>query len=90
MGLDLVEIVLEAEDEFGVPIDGDNVPLFVGDLLNATLTALRKHRPERFVADAEYADTVWQQLKEMIAEQLGVEPERVLKSANFVTDLGCV
>lgn len=90
MGLDLVEIVLEAEDEFGVPIDGDNVPLFVGDLLNAVLTALRKRHPERFVADAEYADTVWQQLKEMIAEQLGVEPERVLESANFVTDLGCV
>jgi hypothetical protein len=37
MGLDLVELVLEAEDEFAVPIEGDIVPSRVGELYDAVI-----------------------------------------------------
>ncbi len=89
MGLDLVEIVIEAEDEFGVPIDHDKVPLLVGELYDATLEALSQNRPERFKADPDYPEKVWEQLKALIVEQLGVESGAVTKTANFVVDLGC-
>jgi acyl carrier protein len=90
MGLDLVEIVLETEDEFDVQLDHDKAPVVVGELYDVTLAALREQRPERFDADAAYADKVWDQFRAMICRQLGLEPEQVVKSAHFVTDLGCV
>jgi acyl carrier protein len=89
MGLDLVELVLEAEDEFAVPIEGDNVPSRVGELYDAVVEALSKHHPERFQADPSYQEQVWEQLRAMIATQLGISPEKVVKSAHFVSDLGC-
>jgi acyl carrier protein len=90
MGLDLVEIVMEAEEEFGVPIDHDRVPVVVGELYDATLAALRRHEPGQFEADPQYPEKVWEQLQALIAEQLGVDARAVTKTANFVTDLGCV
>jgi len=90
MGLDLMEIVLEAEEEFGVAIDVDDVPVLVGQLFDSVVAALRQHRPEIFEADVNYEDRVWEQFKAMLVTQLGVEPERVVKAANFITDLGCV
>lgn len=53
------------------------------------LAALITHAPERFGVDPHYSDKVWNQLRLMIAAQLGVEFDRVTKSASFVTDLGC-
>ena len=90
MGLDLVEIVMEVEEEFGVPIDHDTVPLTPGGLLDATLVALRIRHGERFEFDPNYPDQVWKQLRAMIANQLSVEVAEVTKTANFITDLGCV
>jgi acyl carrier protein len=89
MGLDVVELVLEAEDEFAVPIEGDIVPSRVGELYDAVIAALRKHQPERFQADPSYQDKVWEQFRAMIATQLGISPEKVVKTAHFVSDLGC-
>jgi acyl carrier protein len=89
MGLDLVELVMEAEAEFDVRLDHDVVPLTPGELLDATLAKLRKSHGDRFEADLNYPEKVWMQLKEMIVTQLGVEANDVTMSANFVTDLGC-
>lgn len=89
MGLDLIEIVIETEEEFEVSLSHDDIPLTCGELLDATLHSLRVRHPERFVDDA-YPDRVWEQLKGLICTQLGVSSEEVVPSANFVTDLGCV
>lgn len=86
MGIDLLWIVLEAEEEFNIRLDHDDVPLFVSDLLEPTIAAIRQQQPERLLTD----DDIWRQLRRMISEQLGVSLEQVTKTANFVTDLGCV
>ena len=86
MGLDLVEIVLEAEEEFGIRLDHGEVPLLVSELLAPTIAAIRRQHPESPLSD----DDIWRQLRRMISDQLGVPLEQVTKTANFVTDLGCV
>ncbi|QDT75481.1 acyl carrier protein [Lacipirellula limnantheis] len=86
MGIDLLWIVLEAEEEFNIRLDHDDVPLFVSDLLEPAIAAIRQQHPERLLTD----DDIWRQLRRMISEQLGVPLEQVTKTANFVTDLGCV
>lgn len=86
MGIDLLEIVLEAEEEFDVRLDHDEVPLFVSELLAPTIAAIRQQHPESLLSD----DETWYRLRRMISDQLGVPLEQVTISANFVTDLGCV
>ena len=85
MGLDLVEIVIEAEEEFNVNIDGRDPPLLVGDLLTAVIASIRSQSPESQLSDED----IWRRLQRMISEQLGVPIQQVTPSANFVTDLGC-
>jgi acyl carrier protein len=85
MGMDLLEIVLEAEEEFDIRLDHSEVPLLVSDLLEPTIAAIRKQHPERLLTD----DDVWRQLRRLISDQLGVPLEQVTETANFVTDLGC-
>jgi len=86
MGMDLLEIVLEAEGEFDIRLDHNEVPLLVGDLLAPTISAIRRQHPESMLKD----DDIWHQLRRMVSDQLGVPFEQVTKTANFVTDLGCV
>ncbi len=86
MGMDLLEIVLEAEEEFDIRLDHDEVPLFVSDLLAPTIAAIRQQHPDSRLTD----DDVWRQLRSMISDQLGIPLEQITKTANFVTDLGCV
>ena len=86
MGIDLVWIVLETEEEFDIRLDHDEVPLLVSDLLEPTLAAIRQQHPDSRLTD----EVVWRQLRHMISDQLGVPLDQVTKTANFVTDLGCV
>jgi acyl carrier protein len=86
MGLDLVEIVLEAEEEFDIRLDHDEVPLLVSELLAPTIAAIRRQHPDSLLSD----DEIWQRLRRMVSDQLDVPLEQVTKTANFVTDLGCV
>jgi acyl carrier protein len=86
MGMDLLEIVLEAEEEFDIRLDHDEVPLLVSELLAPTIYAIRRQHPDRRLTD----DDVWIQLRHMLSYQLGVPLEQVTKTANFITDLGCV
>jgi hypothetical protein len=86
LGLDLLEIVMKTEEEFGVRLSHDEVPLHVGELLDATILAVRQQQPESGLTD----DDIWRRLQRMIVIQLEVLPEQVVPGANFVTDLGCV
>ena len=86
MGIDLVWIVLETEEEFDIRLDHDEVPLLVSELLTPTIAAIRQQHPDSRLTE----DDVWSQLRHMISDQLGVPLDQVTKTANFVTDLGCV
>ena len=86
MGIDLVWIVLETEEEFDIRLDHDEIPLLLSDLLLPTIAVIRQQHPDGRLTD----DDVWRQLRRMISEQLGVPLEQVTITANFVTDLGCV
>jgi acyl carrier protein len=86
MGMDLLEIIIDAEEEFDIHLDHDEVPLLVSDLLEPTIAAIRQQHPDSQLTD----DDVWRQLRRLISDQLGVPLEQVTQTANFVTDLGCV
>jgi len=84
MGLDTVELVMSIEEEFSLEIpDADLTQLATaGDIHGYLLQALRQRGETP--AEAE----VWERLKAIIVDQLGVRPEDVIPSARIVEDLG--
>lgn len=83
MGLDSVELVMSAEEHFGIEIPdriAEQLPT-VGSLHNYIVAELQRIEKPR---DAE---VVFAELREIICEQLGVKPERVVPEARFVQDL---
>jgi acyl carrier protein len=90
MGLDLYELVLEVEEEFGVRIpDADMQQVeSVGDLFAATVKNVVEQHPERFAGDLGYEHEVWERLKALLVYQLGVKPEQIVPSARFFYELG--
>jgi acyl carrier protein len=83
MGLDSVELVMNAEEHFGIEIP-DHVAetLFtVGDLHGFVVAELnRSGRPQD-------PGIVFGELRELICDQLGIEPERVVPAARLVQEL---
>ena len=83
MGLQLVEIIMAVEREFGIEVPDTALATFrrVGDLHAIIVTALSKHpsdlRPE----------VIWLRLRDLVAEHLGVPPERITPDADFIQDL---
>ena len=76
------ETVRDAEEEFNVHIP-DQIRAGIesaGDLHEAILVELRKQDASKF-DDAQFADTVWEQLRALLVKQLGVDIEEVEKSA---------
>jgi acyl carrier protein len=84
MGLDTVELVIRVEKQFDIGIpDADAARIAtVGDLHAYVVGVLRRQ------GRIESADSVDAQLRDIICDQLGVEPEDVVPSARFVDDLG--
>jgi len=84
MGLDSVELVMNAEKHFGIEIP-DHVAetlLTVGDLHSFILAELNRiGRPQK-------PEIVLSELRELICDQFGIEPERVVVEARIVKDLG--
>ena len=85
MGLDIVEIFMQAEETFGIEIDNDDAgsASTVGDLYNLVLKELEKKNGKK----AEDPEAVWRKLRRLIVEQLQVE-EDVVPEAHFGRDLG--
>lgn len=83
MGLDSVELVMNTEEHFGIEIpDHVAATLFtVGDLHGFVVAELsRAGRPRS-------PEVVFAELRDLICDQLGIEPERVVPTARFVQDL---
>lgn len=84
MGLDTVELVMAIEEEFSIGIaNSDTADLGVlGDMHAYILRALRQR------GEAPDETEVWERLKEIVIDQLGVSPLDVVPSAHIVRDLG--
>jgi acyl carrier protein len=84
MGLDSVELVIRVEKEFAIEIPDADAPALttVGHLHAYVVEALRHQ------GRIESADSVYDQLRDIICHQLGVKEAEVVPSARFVDDLG--
>jgi acyl carrier protein len=88
MGLDTVELIMAVEEEFGMKIpNGEAAKLgTAGDISSYVQRRLESDRGQP-VGGAERI-AVWERVKALIVEQLGVDPERVTEDAHIVFDLG--
>jgi acyl carrier protein len=86
MGLDGVELVMSIEEEFGVEIP-DRVAeqlQTVGGMHDYVFAKLCEREGRENVIEAK----VWSELLDIIVGQLGVNPDRLHRSARFLEDLG--
>ena len=102
MGLELVEILMETEEVFGISLPDDEAGQLAtpGDLCDAVLRELRIRQsgagPGRCVADnAEEArpawteEAVWAEIQRIVDGQVGIGADAIRRDAHFVRDLGC-
>lgn len=84
MGLEIVELVIAAEEHFAIQVNDEEAAKLVncGLFCDYIVAKLRARGDTR--AEAE----VWSQLKAIIVEQLGVKPDEVTREAKFYEDLG--
>lgn len=84
MGLDSVELVMSVEKHFGITIP---------DYDASTLTTVGKlhcwvvHELTRLKRPEVDSTVVFQELRQLICDQLGIAPDRVIPEARFVQDL---
>jgi acyl carrier protein len=99
MGLDAVELIMEIEKTFGITFPErapSPVIATVGDLYQFILGRLAESTPETLLCQGTLTSDlgdwtpreVWEILRVLIAEQLGVPLERVTESAHLAKDLG--
>jgi acyl carrier protein len=102
MGLDVVELVIRCEEEFGVELDSHLLESTrtVGELFEIICAQLNLSDPDTLqpinrpsvprpiaVADGWTRDAVWAELVRLIADQFQVAPDRITYTASFL-DLG--
>ena len=81
MGLELVELLMAVETEFGVTIPEAEAEKLarVGALHDFIVKSLRQRSDQTPVVEAE----VWSQLVRLIVAHLGTEPARIHRDAYF-------
>ena len=84
MGLESVEIVMAVEEEFGIRIPDERAAELatVGDMLDFVLIALRQR------GEVPDETAIWEHLRAVIVDQIGVPLEDVTRNARFIQDLG--
>jgi acyl carrier protein len=84
VGLDSVELVMAVEEHFGISIpDGEASTLVtVGKLHAWVVNELR-----RLSRPSVNPSVVFAELRELICDQLGISPDRIVREARFVQDL---
>lgn len=83
MGLDAVELVMEIESEFHIEIPNKVAVKIrvVGEMHDYIVQALRLR------GETPDEGQVWERLTAVIVRRLGVRPDQVTRSAEFVKDL---
>jgi len=84
MGLDFVELIISIEDAFDIAIEDEQASkvVTVNDCYKLILNKIGK-REVRSWSDEQ----VWEAMKNIIVSELGVKPEEVVPSAEFIKDL---
>jgi len=84
MGLDVVELVLEVEDEFGVSFPDDRYSHLatVGEMCLAVVDEVRVQKGE--ILDV---NETFERLRVVICEVLHVSPQKVAWDSDFIRDL---
>ena len=82
MGLDAVELLMAVEEEFGIDISDAEAECTrtVGELHALVVGKLSPTQPRE-------GDIIFDRLKIVICQQLGVQEDRVTPDARFVGDL---
>lgn len=83
MGLDSVEFVLQVEEEFGIIIDDGDAERFriVKDIVDYIL---KKKYPQQ---EDEFRHEVFNKMKNMIHNFVGIKEEHIKLESNFISDL---
>ncbi len=83
MGLASVELIMAIEDEFGVEFPETNAEKFaiVGNLHDFILLSLKRR------GETPDEEEVWERVRAIVVEQLGVRLEEVTHAAHIVDDL---
>jgi acyl carrier protein len=83
MGLDAVDLVMEIESEFHIEIPNKVAVKIrrVGEMQDYIVQALRLR------GETPDEERVWERLTAVVVRRLGVRPDRVTRSAEFVKDL---
>lgn len=93
MGLDVVELIMEVEEEFDIEIlDSDWTRIkTVGHLHAAVVVAISKKESHKTsdvgsdsVVDAAFQESVWNRLTQILVTQLGLKPDKVFPAADFL------
>ncbi len=95
MGLELVEIVMEVEQTFGIDLSDDEIRKIetVGEFQDVLVEAIESNKHGAAAADPSHPSG-WtpaearEKLREIIADVLGVPLVRVTPDARLVKDLG--
>ncbi|MHC4928043.1 MAG: acyl carrier protein [Planctomycetota bacterium] len=89
MGLDMIEVVLEVEDEFDIKIsnlDASNIES-IGDLFDLILKQIATKKIDGVISGNE-KDAIWQRYKELLIVQLDLKPQEIIPSNRFFYELG--
>jgi len=85
MGLDFVELIISIEDAFDIAIEDEEASKVV--TVNVCYKLILSQIGKREVKSWN-GDEVWEAMKNIIVSELGVKPEEVVSSAEFIKDLG--
>jgi hypothetical protein len=83
MGLDIVELVMEVEEEFGV--DLPNAELNFMETVGQLHELVVRHHG---ITEPAAREQIWTRLLDVIERETGVARKRLVPSARFVLDLG--
>jgi acyl carrier protein len=84
MGLDSVELVMEAERLFNIELSDEEVEAVYTFGTFVDLVHTSSAKLGRAIERQEVEDT----LRKLVCEHLSVEPEQVLHGSRFIEDLG--
>ena len=83
-----MQLIMAIEEEFGIDIPNDEATKLetVGKICSYVQSRLARDNGQSF--DEAAAAVLWERVKQIVVEELGVKPELVTRDAHIVYDLG--
>jgi hypothetical protein len=87
MGIEVIELVMNLETEFGVPLGEpqSNDLATVGSLFDFVVARVR---PSRIGARGPYSGPLWERYLDILAPTTGAERDELRPETRFLLDLG--